>query len=87
MQRKRRSLGGRFARRLFEQKPAKKSEKKLVCLGWQSARAELTRLTRSDLACLLPSYQSIRGSEQPPLTDTAVLSEAETFSLGGARQR
>jgi hypothetical protein len=40
----------------------------------------VTRFTRSDLACLLPSYQSIRGSEQPPLTETAVPPrEAETL--------
>ena len=62
-------------------------KKKLVCLGWQSAQTELTRITRSDLACSLPSNQSIGGSEQRTAHRPPQSTEAETFSLGGARQR
>ena len=87
LQRKAWSLGLLALGFIWHKSPAKKSEKKLVCLGWQSARAELTLITRSGLACSLPSYQSIGGSEQRTAHRPPQSTEAETFSLGGALQR
>ena len=88
LQRKAWSLGLLALGFIWHKSPAKKSEKKLVCLGWQSARAELTLITRGGLALVLPRCPSIRGSEQRTLAPTTAVDKAETlFSLRQRPQR